>query len=119
MSMFHVAIILFALAAVFGLTMAVLHFKGQTPPKPMQALAHGVFAASGLAVLLVAVLQTGAEGARGAALGLFLVAALGGFALLSFHLRGRALPNGLVAGHGLIAVIAFLTLLYAVFATAT
>ena len=79
MSILHVAIILFALAAVFGLTMAVLHFKGQTPPKNMHALLHGVFAASGLVVLLAAVLRTGAEGARGIALGLFLVAALGGW----------------------------------------
>jgi hypothetical protein len=45
------------------------------------------------------------------ALALFLVAATGGFTLLSFHLRGRALPSALIIGHGLVAVSAFIVLL--------
>ena len=113
--MFKFAIVLFAVAAVIGLTMAVAHFRGQTPPKLAVALLHGLFAASGLVVLLLGVMEVGMSGKPAIALGLFLVAALGGFTLLSFHLRGRALPNGLVAGHAVIAVLGFLTLLAAVF----
>jgi hypothetical protein len=45
------------------------------------------------------------------ALALFLVTATGGFTLLSFHLRGRALPSALIIGHGLVAVSAFIVLL--------
>lgn len=116
--MFEVAVLLFALAAVFGLTMAVLHFKGRTPPRPALAVFHGLFAASGLVVLLLAVMKAGMGGSSGIALGLFVLAALGGFTLLSFHLRGRALPNGLVIGHGLLAVVAFVILLAAVFVLA-
>ena len=47
------------------------------------------------------------------------LAALGGFGLLSFHMRGRTLPNGLVVAHGLPAVAAFLILLAAVFVMGT
>lgn len=116
--MFIYAIVLFAIAAVGGLTMAVLHFRGRTPPRPALAIVHGLFAAAGLVVLLLAVLKLGAAGGAGIALGVFLLAALGGFTLASFHLRGRALPNGLVIGHGLLAVVAFVILLAAVFVLA-
>ena len=116
--MFKVAILLFALAAVAGVSMAVMHFRGSTPPRPVLAVLHGSFAASGLVVLLLAVMKAGMGGSTGLALGLFVLAALGGFTLLSFHLRGRALPNGLVIGHGVLAVAAFLTLLSAVFVLA-
>lgn len=109
------AIALFALAAVAGLSMAIGHFRGRTPPKPLIAALHGVFAASGLLLLLFAVIRAGTGGYAAIALCLFLLAALGGFTLLSFHLRGKKLPNVLVAGHGLLAVSAFIVLLAAVF----
>jgi len=113
--MMNIALALFALAAVAGLSMAVNHFRGRTPPAPPVAALHGIFAASGLVTLLLGVLQAGAAGGSRAALGLFLVAALGGFALLSFHLRGRKLPNVLVVGHALLAVAAFAILCVAEF----
>ena len=79
----------------------------------MLAVLHGVFAASGLVVLLLALIKVGMQGTPAIALGLLVVAALGGFGLLSFHLRGRALPSGLVVGHALLAVAGFVTLLAA------
>jgi hypothetical protein len=114
--MFDTAIILFAIAALGGVAMAALHFRGRTPPPVPLAVLHGVLAASGLVVLLLAVLKVGFGGTPALALGLFLVAALGGFGLVSFHLRRRALPNALVLGHGLLAVAGFLVLIAAVFA---
>jgi hypothetical protein len=114
--MLMLAILLFALAALAGLAMAVMLFRGAPAPRPVVATVHGACAAAGLLVLLWAVLRAGAGGPIGAALGLFVIAALGGFTLLSFHLRGRALPKGLIAGHALLAVAAFCTLLWAVFA---
>lgn len=113
--MFNTAIILFAIAALGGAAMAVLHFRGRAAPPALLAALHGILAASGLVVLLLAVLRSGAGGTPAVALGLFVLAALGGFGLLSFHLRQRRLPNGLVLGHGLLAVVAFLLLLYAAF----
>jgi len=111
--MYQLSILLFAVAAVAGLTMAVMHFKKPLPPRPVLAVLHGIFAASGLVVLLLAVVKAGMQGAPAAAFGLLVVAALGGFVLLGSHLRGRALPSGLVVGHALLAVAGFVTLLAA------
>jgi len=109
------AIILFAIAALGGLTMAILHFRGRTPPPVWLAVLHGLFAACGLVVLLIAVIGAASRGAT-VALIVLLVAALGGFTLVSFHMRRRALPNGLVIGHALIAVAGFVVLLAAAWA---
>jgi hypothetical protein len=104
-------IALFAVAAVVGLTMAIAAFQGKFPPVP-SAILHGVFAATALVLLLVAVLMKGAGGAALWALGCFLVAAIGGFTLaFGFHARKKPLPPGVVAGHALIAVVGFLLLL--------
>jgi len=113
--MLMIAVGLFAIAALGGLTMAVMHFRGKTPPPVALALLHGAFAASGIVVLLLAVWPV-FSGRAAWALGLFVLAALGGFTLaLGFHRRGKPLPSGLVAGHGVLAVIAFLILLTAAF----
>jgi hypothetical protein len=48
-----------------------------------------------------------------AALGLFVVAALGGFYLASVHLHGAVAPKGVVVLHAGIAVAGFLALLSA------
>jgi hypothetical protein len=109
--MIQFSLILFAVAAVAGLTMAVMHFRGASPPKTVLAVLHGLFAASGLVVLLLALIKTGFGGRPGIALGLLVVAALGGFVLLSFHAKNQRLPSGLVVGHALLAVAGFLTLL--------
>jgi hypothetical protein len=48
------------------------------------------------------------------ALILLLVAALGGFYLLSFHLRKQKHPHAVIVVHALVAVIGFLTLVTAI-----
>ena len=53
--------LLFAVAAVAGLTMAAMHFKNASPPRPVLAVLHGLFAASGLVVLLLAVIKVGMQ----------------------------------------------------------
>lgn len=111
------AVILFAIAAVVGVIMAIAVMRGQAVPRMDHAVLHGLAAATALVLLLVAVIQAGAGGGLGLALGLFIVAAIGGFALLTHHLRDRPLPKWLVGGHGLIAVAGFLVLLAGVFAT--
>ncbi len=116
--MFRISLVLFAIAALAGLTMAILHFRGQSPPKAVLAVLHGLFAASGLVVLLLALLKTGFSGKAGIAFGVLVVAALGGFVLLSSHVKQRALPSGLVVGHALLAVAGFVVLLLAEFAIA-
>ncbi len=95
--MFNYAVLLFAVAAIVGLYMAVQHFRGRTPPATSIALLHGLLAVSGTIALL------------------FGVAALGGLYLVSHHLRKRPLPNGVIVIHALVAVVSFLILLTAVY----
>lgn len=115
--MFTVAAVVFALAAVGGLTMAYIHFKQDRNPPGALAVIHGLAGAAGILILLWAVLQSGAVASSIAwALGLFVVAALGGFFLVSYHVRGLRLPSPVVLIHGAVAVVAFLLLLAGIMA---
>lgn len=102
----NVALGLFAMGAVSGLYLAVAHFRGREL-KLGPALAHGAFGAAGLAALALTLARSGFTGAGTGALGLFTAAALGGFFLFSFHLRGKRLPSPVVVVHALAAVAAF------------
>lgn len=97
------AIVLFLIAAAGGLFMATQIFGGRRPSGGIAVL-HGLLAATGLGVLVWLLLQGGAESFVALALGTLVVAALGGFYLLSCHLRGRPHPKTVVILHALIAV---------------
>jgi hypothetical protein len=114
-----IAVILFGLAALGGVYLASLRLRERELPLPI-ALVHGGVAAAGLVALLVSVVGGSAPtGALApAALGLFVVAALGGFGLFSFHLRKKPLPIPLMIVHALVAVSAYGCLLFAVFGQA-
>ena len=109
------AAILFAIAAVGGVTMAGMRFKGKDYPPMAFALLHGALAAAGLIALLLVVLGPAAPSLATVAVIGFVIAALGGFFLFSFHLRKQALPIPVVTIHGLVAVISFVILLVAIF----
>ena len=109
-----IALVLFALAAVGGIILAVIRFKGQPYPPLGLALVHGAAAAAGLIALIVAVAPGGAPSGATTALVLFLIAAGGGFFLFFHHLRKIALPIWLVVVHALVAVVGFLILALAV-----
>ena len=113
--MFTYAVILIALGAAVGLYMSVQHFRGRTPPAPGVAILHGLLAGTGVILLLLGVWDLGFGTAHSWALGLFVVAALGGLYLVSHHMRQKPLPNGVIVIHGLVAVVAFLVLLTAVY----
>ncbi len=104
--MLPIAAAIFALTALGGLLLAALHFTGKELPLPL-ALVHGAAGAAGLAALAWTVFKTPAGGLAAAALGLFVLAALGGFYLFSFHVRRLRLPSPVVVVHALAAVTAF------------
>ncbi|HEY3586009.1 MAG TPA: hypothetical protein VGK85_02605 [Myxococcaceae bacterium] len=108
------ALVLFAIAALGGVTMAVMRFRGAERPPTALALLHGAFAAAGIIVLIVAMLSTPNPAQARTALVLFIVAALGGFYLFAQHVQKRALPIPVILVHALIAVIGFLVLLVVV-----
>lgn len=104
-------LVLFAIAAVGGLILAVVRFRGKPYPPFGLAVVHGLFAAAGLVALILAVAQGHAPSRATIALVLFVVAALGGFVLFFTHLRQSALPIWLMVVHALVAVVAFVVLL--------
>jgi hypothetical protein len=110
------AAVLLAIAAVGGAAMAFMRLSGRELPPMALALVHGLFAAAGLVALLVAVVGANVSTQFQIALGGFVVAALGGFFLFSYHLRGKALPVPVVLIHGVVAVISFVLLLLGIFA---
>ena len=109
------ALIVFAIAAVGGLVLASSVLRGKLAPWALSVL-HALLGASGLVLLILAVLQGTTPARVTAALGLLVVAALGGFYLASLHLRGTVAPKAVVFVHAGVAVAGFLVLLSAVLA---
>jgi hypothetical protein len=104
------AVVLFALAALGGIILAILHVKNNDAPITL-ALVHGLAAAAGLVVLIIAVTKMTSAGLAGVALAIFVIAALGGFVLFAMHLMEKTLSRGLIFVHGVAAVVAFVLLL--------
>lgn len=104
------ALVCFAVAAVLGITLATLYLKGKLSLH--LAAVHGMFAAAGLVLLIIAAIQQTLTTLGIVALVLFIGAAMGGAVLIFNHLKKHSLPKPLIAIHGGIAVIAFLLLLF-------
>lgn len=110
------AAVVLGLAALGGLTLAVIRLTGTPRPPTWMALGHGVVAATGLGLLISVVLSGGVAWLINVALGVLVLAALGGATIfLGFHVRNRALPIPLVIGHGLIALTGYVLLLVGLF----
>ena len=109
------AAVLLAVAALGGVVMAAMRFGGRELPPMALAIVHGLFAASGLVALILFVLNSTASTLASVALVGFVIAALGGFMLFAYHLRGKALPVNYVVVHGAGAVVSFVLLLAAIF----
>jgi hypothetical protein len=108
------AIIIFAIGALGGLTLAGVYvLQGKLAPWPL-SLVHAALGAIGLLVLLYAALKSSIPGTALAALVILAIAALGGFYLASIHLRGQVAEKPIVFIHAGVAVVGFLTLLGAV-----
>jgi hypothetical protein len=97
---------LFAVAAAIGLYMATRIFGGSMPPWAA-GLLHAGFAATGLVVLGLAYLNGGMVQMATIALGVLVLAAVGGFFLGSFHIRKQVAPKPVVVIHAAVAVIGF------------
>lgn len=108
---------LLAIAALGGLSMAVIRFGGKPQPPAWLAMLHGLLSAAALTLLLYAYFTVGLPALAGWALLLFLIAAAGGaFLNLNYHWKMLPLPKALIVGHAGIAVVGFLLLLAATWA---
>lgn len=113
--MLKISLLAFAVAAALGLTMAVRHFTQKGIPLGL-ALVHGLFAASGLALLIVGGIRASFPAHTELAAGLFVLTALGGFTMFGMEFAKRPLPSALVLIHGSAAVVSFLIQLTSVMA---
>ena len=103
--------ILFTLTALGGAVLASFPLRGIPRPPTWLALGHGAVAVCSFAVLIYNAATVGIPALAQIALGVFVLAALGGAALfLGFHLQNKALPVPIVIGHGLTAVVGVLLL---------
>jgi hypothetical protein len=102
-------IILFALAAVLGLTILVKWLTNKEASRGV-VYAHGAAAAVALVLLLVYVLQH-PDNSPMTSLILFVIAALGGFYMFFKDVKGQNSPMGIAIVHALLAVGGFVTLL--------
>jgi hypothetical protein len=113
-TMMVTAAVLFALAAIGGLIMAVIRFRGADRPPSWLAMAHGLLAAAALTLLIYAAAAAGVPGIAVAALVIMVVVAIVGVALnLLYHVNLAPLPKPTIVIHGVVAVIGFVLLLLA------
>lgn len=99
----NVAVLLFSVAAAFGVSMAAIHFTERRPPPVALAVLHGLFIVAGFGVLFGVVAQN-FQGHAVWALGAFALAGVGG-ATMVLGWRAKPLPSGLVLLHGGVALI--------------
>jgi hypothetical protein len=93
------ALVLFALAAVLGITVAVAIVKKKETSKPV-ALTHGACAAAGLIILILSVVNH-PHTLLITAVVLLVIAAIGGAVLFANDLRKKTGPVALVVIHAL------------------
>jgi hypothetical protein len=99
--------------------MVTIRLAGRPRPPTWLAIGHGAMALFGVGLLAGWCAAYGLPPLGRVALGVFVLAAIGGATLFAgFHLRGRPLPVALVLGHGLLA-LAGLTLLIICLARST
>lgn len=116
MDMLRTATVVFAIAALGGVVMAVIRLGAKRNPPAWLAMLHGLLAGAGLTLLLYAALAVGIPGTAQIALALLVLAAVGGAVMnLAFHWKQQPLPKGLLLGHATLAVVGFALLLLAAF----
>jgi hypothetical protein len=111
--MLYVSIVLFLWAALSGLIMVVGIFRGAMPWVPL-ALAHGVLAATALALAIWVAITTDVAAIK-YGVAVLVLTALGGIILLKYHLRGKPHPWVVVMLHALLAVGGIGCLVFALF----
>jgi len=113
--MMKTALALLTLAALGGVAMAVQILGRKAAPPHWLAMLHGLLAASALTLLIYAHFTAGLPALAGWATLLFLVAAAGGgFLNLGYHMKGIAMPKGIVVLHAALAVTGYVLLLMTV-----
>ena|SRR5690242_4026866 len=112
--MLYLIIILFALAAVLGLTMLIRWLTSRNASRAV-IYSHGIAAATALVLLVIYALQNKDHFPQ-VSLILFILAAIGGFYLFANDIGKGKHPVAVAVIHALLAVGGFVALLLFVFA---
>ena len=106
------AIILFAIGALFGLHILTNVLKNKPTPKT-SVLLHGLFVAVPLLMVIIAVInRENVTSTLTASMIFFLIAALGGFAMVFLDFGKKQLPpKGLAILHPILAVVGLVLLI--------
>lgn len=112
------AAVFFVLAALGGITMAIMLLRGQERPPAWLSMLHGMLATAGFVLLAQAALTVGVPFMGQMALVIFAVAAAGGVYLnLGFRQKNEPIPFAILGGHAVLAILGFLMLLTALWET--
>lgn len=104
------AIVLFIIAAIFGLIILTSILKNKPTPKPIVFI-HGPLAAIALILVISYMVIQGASPLLITSVVLFVLAALGGLTLFTIDMRNKPIPKLLAMLHPLIAVAGLIVLI--------
>ena len=111
--MIYLPMLFFGIAAIGGITLVTMKYRGKGLSMPL-AIVHGIFAATGLVFLIINVALGYGNTLMNFSLVLFIITALGGFTVFSFHVRKKKMSNNLIILHASGAILSFLILIIAV-----
>ena len=109
--MLQLAVAVFGVGALGGLVLAASVLRGRLAPWAL-SLVHAALGATGLVLTALVLFRTSGVAPAHTRLALLLlaIAALGGFFLASFHVRGQPGPKAVVVIHAGTAVVGFVLL---------
>lgn len=110
--MFYLTIVLFGIAALFGVIILKNWLTSANTSRTV-VYSHGAVAALALILLFVHVTRNPSTTLK-TGLGLFVIAALGGFYMFFRDMKGKYSPTWMAVTHGLLAVAGVVSLLLTV-----
>jgi hypothetical protein len=110
--MLFLSCILFFIAALLGIYLLTYVLQNKNTPKGV-AFTHGPLAATGLIILIIYAILYHPK--PWVSVIIFILAACGGFILMYRDITGKSIPKWLAIGHGVVAVIGFVSLLIFMF----
>lgn len=104
------AIILFLIAALFGLVILIAILEDR-PSHKRVVLLHGVLAGSAIFLMIMYLFMAGSSPLLITSLVLFILAALGGLTLVTLDMKKKSIPKLLAVLHPVIAIAGLVALI--------
>jgi hypothetical protein len=108
--MLMTVVVLFLIASIFGIVVLKAVLKDKRTPSLM-VLMHGCFAFGALLLLITFVASGHTSTLLVTSMVMFIIAALGGFTLLTIDLSKKPIPKAFALGHPLLAITGLVLLI--------